>query len=73
MSNNENKSGDIGMNEVAFALKAMQQQMEKWGREMTNIRGELEEVRHSQQAGGTPNRRRGVRKKNLLMITLGRI
>ena len=36
--------------------------MEKWGREMTNIRGELEEVKHS-QLGGTPNRRREVRQQ----------
>ena len=52
MSKDDNRSGEIGMNEVAFALKAMQQQMERWGREMTNIRGELEEVRQSRQTGG---------------------
>ena len=58
MSKDDNRVGEIAMNEVAFALRAMQQQMEKWGREMTNIRGELEEVKQSQQMDGTQTRHR---------------
>lgn len=68
MSNEENSSGDISMKDMAFTLKAMQQQFERWGREMMNMRGDLEEVRQSQpqignHTGGTPNRRRGARQQ----------
>ena len=30
--------GDLSMRDVAFTLKAMQQQFERFGREMTNMR-----------------------------------
>ena len=57
------EGGDLSMRDVAFTLKAMQQQFERFGREMTNMRGDLEEVRHSQQTVGTQPRQRGNRQQ----------
>ena len=57
------KGGDLSMRDVAFTLKVMQQQFERFGREMTNMRGDLEEVRHSQNTVGTQPRQRGNRQQ----------
>ena len=53
MSNDNNRGGNNGiddmiMRDVIFTLKAMQQQFEGFGREMMNMRGDLEEVKQSQ-------------------------
>ena len=54
------------MRDIAFTLKVMQQQFERFGRKMMNMRDDLEEVRQSQQTignqtGAIPHRRRGAR------------
>ena len=44
--------GDLIMKDVIFTLKTLQQQFEGCGREMMNMRGDLEEVRQLQHTDG---------------------
>ena len=59
MSNDNNRGDNNGiddmvMRDLMFTLKAMQQQFEGFGREMMNMRGDLEEVKQSQHTVDTP-------------------
>ena len=66
MSNDNNRGGNNGIDDMVMrdlfvTLKTMQQQFEGFGREMMNMRGDLEEVKQSQHTGATQPRRRGAR------------